>query len=169
MEELMLKLHIEELRQKFRISSSFNDVPTVCNECDLLNMIFADLNGFGYVQIRLDHLGISSPYHKASLVGYNSETGPKWFLVDITYGQFFKNKKFNDYMYSRYSNFSDKLLSQGYIDFTIENMISYVDGFANSRAFTKVPNKETVLQIVHNFLLDNNIISDNNIKTRKKS
>ena len=38
--------------------------------------------------------GINNPFHRASLIGFNSEEGPKWFLVDPTYGQFFKKKKF---------------------------------------------------------------------------
>lgn len=160
-EEQKLRQHIADMRKKYYISVFPGDVPCVCNECDWENMRFADLNDFGYDQILLSSFGINEPFHKASIIGYNTNTGPKWFIVDQTYGQFFKNKKFINYMAYNHAEFSNTLLEQGYIECNLENMISYIDGFASSNAFIKPLNTDLVYQRVYDFLLKNNVIVGN--------
>lgn len=163
-EEQILKSYITAIRKKYNIKVFPGDVPCVCNECDLENMRFADMNDFGYVHIKLSSFGINEPFHRSSLIGFNTNMGPKWFLVDPTYGQFFKNKKFINYMSYNHAEFSATLLEQGYIECNLESMISYIDGFANSNAFIKPLNNQLVYQRVYDFLLDNNIISNNKRK-----
>lgn len=167
--ELKLRAFISILRSKYNIPTFPDDVPGLCNECDFESMKFADLYDYGYEQIKLSIFGINHPFHRASLIGYNSENGPRWFLVDPTYGQFFKKKKFLDYMAFYHTEFSIELLEQGYIECTLENMLIYVDGFVNSGAYTKKLDKTMVNQKVKDFLIDNNIINNNKKKSRKKN
>ena len=166
--EMKLKAHISILKSKYNIPTFPEDIPCLCNECDIENMRFADLYDYGYVHIKLSMLGINHPFHRASIIGFNSEEGPKWFLVDPTYGQFFKKNKFADYMSFYQTSFSIELLENGYIECNLDNMLSYVDGFINSGAYTKKLNEEIVIQKVKDFLIENNIIYNNKKKSRKK-
>ena len=39
-----------------------------------------------------------APFHRSSLIGFNTTNGAKWFIVDPTYGQFYSNTAFYNYM-----------------------------------------------------------------------
>lgn len=166
--ELKLKAYISILRSKYNIPIFPEDVPCLCNECDLENMRFADLYDYGYEHIRLSIFGINHPFHRASLIGFNTDKEQKWFLVDPTYGQFFKKNKFAEYMSYYHTGFSIELLEEGYIECTLENMLAYVDGFVNSGAYTKKLNNDMVTQKVKDFLIEKKIIKDNKKKSRKR-
>ena len=138
---------VKYLRNKYYIGIYPNEVEKMCNECDIENALFSDENNFAHISINLVNLGIPEPFHRASLIGLNTDNGPIWFIVDPTYGQFFENEKFKNYMISNYKKFSYKLLKQGYIECNIENMLSYINGFVLSNAYTFNINKDKVYKL----------------------
>lgn len=166
--EAMIKSHVDLVRSKYKIPSFPEEIPCLCSECDLENMRFADLYDYGYVHFKLSMFGINYPFHRASIIGFNSSNGPKWFLVDPTYGQFFKKEKFESYMAYYNTDFSIELLEQGYIECTLDNMLAYVDGFVNSGAYTKKLDEDIIHLKVKDFLIENKILSNNKKKSRKR-
>lgn len=147
--ESIIANHVEKLREKYKIDKYPNEVLKKCNECDFENMKFADENGFWYDQISLTRLGIPEPFHKASLIELNN----KRYLIDPTYGQFFENDIFRDYMFSNYKDFSSELLDKGYIEFSFENILSYINGFIFSGAYTEKIDKDVVYSNLERLLL----------------
>lgn len=148
-----IKRQVELLRKHYNIYIYPDDVQCFCHECDLENYLFSLRNNLHYEQILFSSLGISEPYHRASLIGFKHDFGLQWFLVDPTYGQFFKNKKFCDYMFSNYKDFSLELLNNGYIECTIENIYSYIHGFMFSNAFSDDINTDLIYSNLYNILL----------------
>lgn len=134
----VIKKQVELLRSGYNIGIYPNEVEKLCNECDKENFKFACRNDLGYEQIRVHHLIPNAPFHRASLIGFNSQEGPKWFIVDPTYGQFYSNTNFAYYMFSNYNDFSSKILNQGYIECTSNNLTSYLNGFVFSGAFNDI-------------------------------
>lgn len=157
--EKAIKKQVLLLRQFYNINLYPNFVDRKCIECDRENLKLAILNHLGYEQISLSNLGIPNPYHRASLIGFNTSGGPKWFIVDPTYGQFFENKLFKNYMFKNYKEFSFKLLNQGYIECTLSNIKSYIDGFIYSNAFTNNIDENLVYQKIEELLQSNNIVN----------
>ena len=157
--EEAIKRQVSLLREGYSIGVYPEYVPLMCNECDSENMKFAYVNDLGYEQISLVRLGIPEPFHRASLVGFNTDNGPEWFIVDPTYGQFFENEKFKEYMFGNYEEFSNKLLNQGYIECTLPNMLSYINGFALSDAYCSDIDVDEVYQKVEELLLSNVIVN----------
>lgn len=166
--EEAIKQQVLLLRTGYSIGIYPGDVPLLCNECDRENFKFAIVNDLGYEQISLTRLGIKEPFHLSSLIGFNSEDGPIWFLVDPTYGQFFKNNKFNRYMLTNHKEFSQKLLNQGYIICTLSNIKSYIDGFVYSKAFVNKVDVENVYNNLYDLLVSNKIITEENSYSSKK-
>ena len=169
-QEQLLKEHIEYLRKKYYIDKYPNQVYKQCNECDIENFLFAGRNDLGYEQIKTTALGIEEPFHRASLIGFNTKNGPKWYIVDPTYGQFFyennedeienlQNKIFKNYMFTNHKEFSTKLLEQGYIECTLQNMLYYINGFALSNAYTNNIDINLVYTKTEELLLSNNIVN----------
>ena len=104
--EEAIKKQVALLRKGYSIGIYPDYVPLMCNECALENDKFAYRNNLGFEEISLTRLGITEPFHRASLIGFNTPNGPEWFIVDPTYGQFFENKKFRNYMFDNYKDFS---------------------------------------------------------------
>lgn len=127
----IIEKQIRLLRDKFQIEVYPNYIERVCAECDRINMFTADTNNIVYEQINLRYLGITDDnfYHISSLWGFNTYNGPIWYLIDPTYGQFFENNEFSNYMFTNYKDFCSKLLNDGYIEFNIQNLKYYLDGF----------------------------------------
>ena len=113
--EDIIKKYIKLLRNKYDMGLYPRYVERYCNECDLENFLFADKNNLGYEQIHFYNLGFKEPFHRASLIGFNTKNGPEWFIIDPTYGQFFENKYFKNYMFKYHNNFSISILKHGYI------------------------------------------------------
>ncbi len=132
-------------------------VPLLCNECDTENFKFSCVNDTGYDQINMVRLGVEEPFHRASLLGFNSDEGPQWFLVDPTYGQFFENEKFKNYMFQNDNEFTWELLKNGFVPCTLENMASYMSGFVFSGAYTNDVDHEKVYRNVERLLISNGI------------
>lgn len=156
--ESAVKKQVELLRKGYDIGVYPEFVPLVCNECDSENLKFSVVNDIGYEQINLKRLGIDEPFHRASILGFNSPTGPEWFIVDPTYGQFFESKKFKDFMECYYDKFCEKILKQGYIKCTMENVKSYFDGFIYSKAFCKDVDSSKVYDKIGDLLVTGGII-----------
>ena len=154
-----LDKYIYDLRTHYNINIYPDLVDYKCNECDIENFKLAYYNNLKYEQIRLDLLGINAPYHRASLLGFNLESNIIWFIVDITYGQFFQDKQFEKYMFENYKDFTIDLLQKGYTLFTEENIISYINGFIFANPFLK-PNCKNVYDKLNDLLSKNNIIEN---------
>lgn len=159
---------VKLLKEYYHILEYPDNVACVCNECDLENFLFAYRNKLHYEQILLSGLGIDYPYHRASIVGFDGSDGIQWFLIDPTYGQFFKNKNFNNYMFNNYREFSNKLLKNGFIECNIENINSYINGFIFSDAFSKNSNCNFVYDKLYNLLLNIAAINKDDKFTKKK-
>jgi len=157
--EEIIKKQVSMLRKEYSIGVYPNYIPLLCNECDEENFKFTIKNDLGYEQIKLTNLGISEPFHRASLIGFNTPNGPEWFIVDPTYGQFFQNKKFRNYMFDNYKEFSLKLLKQGYIECTLLNMLYYINGFVFSNAYRNDIDSDLVYKKVEDLLFSNVIIN----------
>lgn len=155
-EEAITK-QVKLLRKEYDIDIFPNYVDTKCNECDIENFKFAVFNNLEYEQISLTKLGITEPYHRASLLGFNTGNGLEWFIVDPTYGQFFHNEIFNQYMSSHHLTFSHSILEKGYVKCTLPNIYSYLSGFVFSNAFTNNINSEMVYNNLEKLLSQNNI------------
>lgn len=171
--EEIVKCFVEELRKRYTIGTydlknKTGIVEKMCNECDRETWRFCGKRNYGYESIWLNNLGIQCPFHRASLVGFNTQNGPKWYLVDPTYGQFFEEEKFRDYIEQNYEKFSDELLKKGYIECTILNMLSYINGFIYSNAFIKGVNAEEVYDKLESLLLSNNIVNKDLTNTEKR-
>lgn len=158
--EVVVRKQVSLLRDGYDIGIYPDDIPLMCNECDEENLKFSIFNDLGYEQINLTRLGIEEPFHRASILGFNSDNGPEWFIVDPTYGQFFENNKFRTYMEQNYMEFSVTILSQGYVRCTLENIQSYMDGFIYSNAFCKNVDSEKVYKNVDKLLRDSRIICE---------
>lgn len=157
--EQAIEKQVTLLREGYSIGIYPRDVPLMCNECAQENHKFACINNLGYEEISLTRLGISEPFHRSSLIGFNTKNGPQWFIVDPTYGQFFSNTKFRNYMFDNHKDFSLKLLKQGYIECTLLNMMSYINGFVFSNAFTNDIDSDLVYQKVEELLFSNIIVN----------
>lgn len=159
---------VELLRNGYNILKYPNCVERMCVECDLENMKFADRNELGYANINFEHLGIPEPFHRASIIGFPTNKGPIWYLVDPTYGQFFENEKFKNYMFKNHKDFSDELLDKGFIECNLSNILNYINGFIFSNAFTSNINVEEVYNNIENLLVSNKIINNdlNNLHKR---
>lgn len=155
----VIKKQVELLRNGYNIGVYPNVVEKLCNECDSENLKFTIVNRLGYEQINLNHLGIKEPFHRASLIGFNTKDFPEWFIVDPTYGQFFESVKFKNYMFKYYQEFTTILLKDGFIENNISNILAYINGFIYSRAFTRNINKEEVYNNLQELLLSNNIVT----------
>jgi len=166
--EEIIKKQIELLRRGYDIPVYPKEIPLLCNECDIENFIFACRNGLYYEQIMLTNLGIDNPFHRASLIGFNNNDKILWFLLDPTYGQFFKYKKFRDYMFLYYYEFSQELLNNGYVECTLDNINSYINGFVFSKAFSNKINVDLVYNNFYSLLINNNVINENDKFVKKK-
>ena len=161
--EEIISNNVEKMRLRYDIGKYPGDVKLMCNECALDCVQLADENGMLYSQISLTKLGISEPFHKASLLETFDENGNNIrYLVDPTYGQFFGdhysgNSVFREYMFSNYSDFVNELLDKGYIECTLENIFYYIDGFVSSNAYVKDVDKESVYKNVERLLLERNV------------
>lgn len=155
----VIKKQVELLRNGYNIDVYPNVVEKLCNECDSENLKFTIVNRLGYEQINLNHLGIKEPFHRASLIGFNTKDFPEWFIVDPTYGQFFESIKFKNYMFKYYQKFATILLKDGFIENNISNILAYINGFIYSRAFTKSINEEEVYNNLQELLLSNSIVT----------
>lgn len=155
----VIKKQVELLRNGYNIGVYPNVVEKLCNECDSENLKFTIVNRLGYEQINLNHLGIKKPFHRASLIGFNTKDFPEWFIVDPTYGQFFESTKFKNYMFKYYQEFTTILLKDGFIENNISNILAYINGFIYSRAFTKSINEEEVYNNLQELLLSNSIVT----------
>ena len=155
----VIKKQVELLRNGYNIGVYPNVVEKLCNECDSENLKFTIVNRLGYEQINLNHLGIKEPFHRASLIGFNTKDFPEWFIVDPTYGQFFESTKFKNYMFKYYQEFTTILLKDGFIENNISNILAYINGFIYSRAFTKSINEEEVYNNLQELLLSNSIVT----------
>lgn len=156
--ESAVKKQVALLRKGYDIGVYPEYVPLVCNECDSENLKFSVVNETGYEQISLTRLGIPEPFHRASILGFNSPNGPEWFIVDPSYGQFFENVMFRNYMKNNYPDFSNSLLKQGYVRCTMDNVRSYFDGFIYSKAFCKKIDSDKVYDKVGDLLVGSGII-----------
>lgn len=165
--EEAIKTQVNLLRGFYKIMVYPNRVECKCSECDLENYLFTLRNNLGYEPLFLTKLGIDM-YHRASLIGFNSESGVQWFLVDPTYGQFFRNKKFSNYMFSNYKKFSLELLNNGYVECTIENIYSYLHGFMYSEAFNLNVDKDLVYNNIYNLLVKMHVLKNPNVSTGEK-
>ena len=163
-----IEKQVKLLREGYSIGIYPEYVPMLCNECDRENLKFTIVNNLGYDQISLTRLGIPKPFHLASLIGFNTYNRPEWFLVDPTYGQFFENKTFKNYMFDNYEEFTTTLLKQGYIECSKENIQAYFSGFIYSKAFEKNIDVLKVYENIQNLFLENNIIHEQ-IYTQSKS
>lgn len=155
-----IKKQVSLLKKHYNISTFPDSVECLCHECDLENYLFSLRNNLYYEQILLSKLGIDSPYHRASLVGFRADDGVQWFLVDPTYGQFFRNEKFANYMFSNYKDFSLELLDNGYVECTTENIYSYIHGFMFSKAFSDNIDTKIVYNNLYNILINMKEIND---------
>ena len=163
-EEALVK-QIEILREHFLIDKYPKRVERVCQECCGAMMHFCDRNNFDFVDITLEKLGMKEPTHFSSLVGFNTKNGVKWYLVDPTYGQFFENKEFKEYMFNNYKEFSDYILDKGYIECNLENMLAYANGFIQTNSIDAIQ----VYKGLQDLLVSNNVITKEvfNNKLRK--
>jgi len=159
---------VELLREGYKIGKYPNQIKRICNECDLENMKFADKNGLGYASINFNHIGISEPFHRASIIGFPTSEGIIWYLVDPTYGQFFENDKFKNYMFENYKDFSNQLLKMGFIECTLSNIFNYINGFVFSNAFISNINIEEIYNNIEKLLISNNIITKELNVTKKR-
>lgn len=130
-EEEKIQKFVEELRKRYQIRKYPDYVERVCNECDKESWLFAGSVGFDYEQFNSECFGIldENLYHRSSFISYINEEGRKWFLVDPTYGQFFENPIFKNYMFENYPEFSIELLDKGYIEVSLDNLLAYIEGF----------------------------------------
>ena len=166
--EEVIKKQVDLLRKGYSIGIYPDYVPLVCNECALENDKFTYKNNLGFEEISLTRLGIPEPFHRASLIGFNTSNGPEWFIVDPTYGQFFENEKFRNYMFDNYKDFSLKLLKQGYIECTLSNMLYYINGFVFSNAYRNDIDSDLVYGKVEELLFSNVIVNKEVYQTKKK-
>lgn len=166
--EEAIKKQVALLRKGYSIGIYPDYVPLMCNECALENDKFAYRNNLGFEEISLTRLGIPEPFHRASLVGFDTSNEPEWFIVDPTYGQFFENKKFRNYMFDNYKDFSLKLLNQGYIECTLPNMMYYINGFVFSNAYMNDIDSNLVYQKVEELLFSNVIVNKEVQETQKR-
>lgn len=169
--EESIRKQVDLLRKGYSIGIYPYHIPLLCNECDEENLKFTIINNLGYEQINLVNLGIPEPFHRASLIGFNTQNEPEWFIVDPTYGQFFENDTFRNYMFNNHKDFSLKLLKKGYIKCTLTNMMYYINGFVFSNAFKNDIDKNLVYKKVEKLLLSNVIVDkeiyENKIKLLK--
>lgn len=166
--EEAIKKQVTLLRKGYSIGIYPDYVPLMCNECTLENDKFAYRNNLGFEEISLTRLGVTEPFHRASLIGFDTPNGPEWFIVDPTYGQFFENKKFRNYMFDNYKDFSLKLLNQGYIECTLPNMMYYINGFIFSNAYRNDIDSNLVYQKVEELLFSNVIVNKEVQETQKR-
>ena len=166
--EEAIKKQVALLRKGYSIGIYPDYVPLMCNECALENDKFAYRNNLGFEEISLTRLGIPEPFHRASLIGFDTLNGPEWLIVDPTYGQFFENKRFRNYMFDNYKDFSLKLLNQGYIECTLPNMMYYINGFIFSNAYRNDIDSNLVYQKVEELLFSNVIVNKEVQETQKR-
>lgn len=126
--------YVTELRRQLDIDVYPYDVNPICDVCDIHNFLFTGKNNYEYEQIKLDKLGIYNSLHRASIIGlYNEQTNKnEYYIIDPTYGQFFKNTRFKQYMFNHHYEFTKELLDNGFIECTKENFHYYLDGFLNT-------------------------------------
>lgn len=163
--ESAVKKQVALLREGYDIGVYPEYVPLMCNECDSENLKFSVVNETGYEQINLTGLGIPEPFHRASILGFNSPNGPEWFIVDPTYGQFFEDETFRRYMEEKYGKFSSTLLKQGYVRCTMDNVRAYFDGFVYSNAFCRDVDNSKVYDRVGSLLVSSGIIDEDEFDT----
>ena len=166
--EELIKQHVTSLRKHYSIGIYPNDVPLMCNECDVENFRFAIKYSLLYEQIKLSDLGILEPFHRASLIGFSTNNANEWFIVDPTYGQFFENEKFRNYMFDNYKEFSLTLLNQGYIKFTNFNMMCYINGFVFSNAYITNIDSNVVYKKIEALLSLNGLVDEETDEIGKK-
>jgi len=119
-----IKEIVTHLREYFNIKKYPEMVMKYCNECDKMCYILSGRFDFQYEQIHLTNLGFIEPFHRASILGFVDDGEYKWYIVDVTYGQFFEEETFKKYMFENHKEFSEKLLNAGYIECSIEILLN---------------------------------------------
>ena len=151
-EEIIVN-HVEDQRRRFQLGKYPDIVEKKCNECVIDSFVFASVPGMWHEEINTQRLGISEPFHRASLIEFYNNGNPIWYLVDPTYGQFFVFVIFKNYMFENYNDFSVELLNKGYVPCNFENMLCYINGFVLSGAYAKDINKDEVYKNLEQLLL----------------
>lgn len=156
--EEVVKEYVENLRKEYNIKKYPNTVEKKCNECAQYNLL--NVPEFYYEHINLINLGITSPFHVASILGFEIENKIKWFIIDPTYGQFFENRVFRNYMFNNYKDFSERILEDGYIECTLSNMLNYINGFVFSGAYVNNVDEKLVYNNIKQLLIAQNIVNE---------
>ena len=125
----IIQKQVQLLRKGYKIGIYPNYVEKMCNECDAENFKFAVKNRLGYEQIHLTNLGFIEPFHRCSIIGIPQKNHIIWYIVDPTYGQFFEDTSFYNYMFTNYNNFSIEILENGFIECSPENLSIYINSF----------------------------------------
>ena len=166
----LIEKQVKYLREIFDIKKiDLNNIkqyetPRVCFECVRKNNYFVEKEEIpGHEVLNINSIEIIEPLHYVSFIGFNTKKGPEWYIIDPTYSQFFENKIFKNYMLNHHKDFSIKLLEQGYIEVTLSNILSYINSFTLSNAYTNEIDIEKVYLNLKIFLETRKILRQNDI------
>lgn len=161
--KMAITKQIELLRKYYSLGIYPEYIEKLCNECDIESFKFACNNSLAYEQIHLTNFGFNEPFHRCSLIGFFKNNIIEWFLIDPTYGQFFEDENFKNYMFSYHNDFSIKLLNQGFIEFSIENLLSYLDSFIANYEVNSTMLHQNIITLLKNMNININNIDLQNI------
>lgn len=122
-----LDMFIKRVYEAFNVIQD-GEVQKLCNECEEALRALAFQKDYLYSRIDTSKVGIKSDdlFHLAGII----KVDDTWYIVDPTYGQFYLDISFKEYM-SKHHPELNSLLTKGYIPYSIDILRSYFDGFAS--------------------------------------
>ena len=124
------------------LKEQYGDCDKRCQESSNYLAMLSDRFNYAYYGFDTNSLFMKELYHHFGIIGFNGNNGPLWYLIDLTYKQF-ENKTYPVYIsenereiispgeYISKENKS-KLIQDGYIKLTTNNLTDYIDSFISS-------------------------------------
>ena len=136
------------------LDEKYGDHKVRCQESSIFIAELSYRFNFAYYGFDTGSLFMKELYHHFGFVGFNGTNHPNWYLIDLTFEQF-NRKTYPVYIDSKSQNIispgnyiskdnKERLLKDGYLKLTQENLNDYIDAFIKSYSTKKFIDKQLV-------------------------
>lgn len=165
--ETFLNFEAVSIRRKVGITDPYDTNCAKCAETRFLTGVSMFNNNCDCELLPIKKLLNIELTHYATAVEIPTIEGMKWYLMDLTYSQFFQDKYLlddgtymplkKDFVTDIESRFADDLRKKGYVELTRENIKLYIDSFLNAYSKVRHINRNEIYQSVNQYLSDKGI------------
>ena len=168
---------------KINLKNNSKEYDTNCDYCSKYLLELSSKMDFAYRGYETGELFMPELKHHFGFVGFRTENGPLWYIVDLSYKQF-ENKNYpitingirttiqgpaNKISKENKTN----LINKGYIKLTDKNLVDYIDSFIKSYPknidynyiyeilYEKMGNDKISIQLEDQFLKNDEEVNDN--------